>query len=148
MKLLNEVESAWLAGVIDGEGSVYLGKHTSRRSVLCQIIIANTNLAFIQKVYEITQCGIIKEYQPLGTKYGTLISRKKGLWNWRLSGMQNCASLLKQILPFLIIKTSKAKQIILFADFRKGKGHHHYGAYEKAIIKGDIMQIEEIQRLL
>lgn len=143
---LSEVEKAWLAGTLDSEGWIeikrgYPQSRSLRQVASFRIGVANTNLSFLWKVQNIVGAGHIIEKKKAKANWRTV-------YNWRMSGLNNCAYLLKQLLPYLIIKTEKAKQAILLADFRSGKKNKRYGAYEKAILKGDVTEIEEIKKLL
>lgn len=143
-KEFSEIEKAWLAAAIDGEGHIEFSRHSQRQGVIASIIISNTDIRFLKRIEEIVGIGNGRIKERAWDKRAT-----KQPMVWQISGLQNCSFILKQILPYLIIKADKAKQLILFADYRlTRKKDSWYGAYEKAILKGDIKKIEEIRRLL
>lgn len=140
LKTLEEMEKCWLACALDTEGNIDFRRHSQKQGVAVMLSISNTSLPFIDKVYSIANVGRVRVIPPKPPW--------KQIYTYYLSGLQNCATLLRQLMPYLIIKQEKAKQVILFADYRQGKGQKRYGAYEQAILKGDVKELEEIRRLL
>ena len=75
VRFLGEVEKAWLAGVIDGEGSIFISKvrsgktEKSRRCFFYKphLSVANSNQDFLNKVREVIGKGSVnldKEKNP------------------------------------------------------------------------------------
>lgn len=100
-------EASWLAGVIDGEGSIGLydfGKEGRRVS----ITLANTNREFVLRAREIIGCGstVFRINLHLSHK------GRKPMYMYCLKGSNRCYWALKQIIPYLIIKKIKAMEII------------------------------------
>ncbi len=106
-KKLSEIDSAWLAGVIDGEGSIGLYDYGKEgRRVLIQI--GNTNEQFVQKVKELIGCGSSINRQHFGGGH----KGRKAMYHYTLKGSARCYVILKQIYPYLIIKKDLAERII------------------------------------
>ena len=89
-------EAAWLAGMIDGEGSVGLYDY-GREGRRVQIQMANSEKKLVDRFREVIGCG--------STVFRTNIhkshkGRKPSYW------------VLKQLIPFLIAKKDKASVII------------------------------------
>jgi hypothetical protein len=110
-KDMTEVEKAWLAAVIDSEGSVVIGKlsekYGNRKYVAIQV--SNTNKEFVDKVRELFGISTTTPHN-----YNTF---KKGvIYQTRISGKVAVLKVLKQVYPYLIIKKEKAKQAIEFLE--------------------------------
>jgi len=111
---LSPVERAWLAGVIDGEGSIYISrvkvKHSKRGFVYTAYLSAsNSNYEFVAKVRDVIGRGYVG------------IKKEKRL-DWR-DGCEykGSASILRgilpQILPHLVIKREVAKRMLEFLEY-------------------------------
>jgi hypothetical protein len=115
VRMLTDVESAWLAGVVDGEGSIGLydfGKQGRRASIQ----MGNTSEAYVARMREIIGCGstVYRTMPGLGPGHlGT-----KPMYHYVLKGSLRCYKILKQIEPYLIIKRNKALTIIAFLEER------------------------------
>ncbi len=104
---LSAVEAAWLAGVIDGEGSIGLynfGKEGRR----VEIQVSNTNIEFVANVRKFIGCGS----SVMRSKFGILHKGRKPIYHYMLKGSARCYVVLKQILPYLIIKKGLAEKIL------------------------------------
>ncbi len=100
-------EAAWLAGVIDGEGSIGLYTYGKEgRRVLIQL--ANTSKEFVDRVREVIGCGS----QVNRTNQHKSHKGRKPMHSFSLKGSTRCYWVLQQITPFLIIKKQLALNII------------------------------------
>ena len=130
---LSETEKAWLACAIDGEGTIVFQpkkrQDTQSGGGRTYIAIYNTNLSFVKRALDITQTGQIK-FQPPKGKLG-----RKPYFYWMVGTRKACYEILKQILPYLIIKQQEAGQIILFHEIRK-YSNKPYNKAELAILRG------------
>jgi hypothetical protein len=61
VRSLSEVEAAWLAGVIDGEGSI--GLYRSKDGRYTQVQMSNTSEAFVKRFREVIGCGDAKAHR-------------------------------------------------------------------------------------
>ncbi len=100
-------EASWLAGVIDGEGSIGLYNYGREGRRVC-IQLANTNKEFVCKVRRIVGCGS----QINRTGWHKSHKGRKALYLYSLKGSNRCYRALKQIVPYLIIKRKKAIDIL------------------------------------
>ena len=110
IRIMSLEECTWLAGVIDGEGSIGLYNYGKQgRRVMIQV--ANTNEAFVAHVRAIIGVGssIMRCYY---TSKLAKDPRKKPIYQWGLKGSIRCVEVLKQIVPYLIIKKALALSII------------------------------------
>jgi len=87
------VDAAWLAGYIDGDGSLSLTK-SSKRWRRPVISIDSADKELLLEVLRITGCGSIT------SKKIEAINHRQ-VWTWRTSGSGNIVMILKEITPFL-----------------------------------------------
>ena len=110
IRQMSPVECAWLAGVIDGEGSIGLYDYGKQgRRVMVQA--TNTNEEFVAKVRALVGAGssVMRCYY---TSKLAKEPRKLPIYQWGLKGSIRCVEVLKQITPYLIIKKDLALKII------------------------------------
>jgi len=100
-------EASWLAGVIDGEGSIGLYDYGKEGRRVC-IQLSNTDKDFVNEVRRIIGCGS----QVNRSKWHKSHKGRKQMYLYCLKGSNRCYWTLKQILPYLIIKKGKAVNII------------------------------------
>ena len=102
-KKLSRLDAAYLAGLVDGEGSIFIASRREQRNTW-RLSISNTYrpvLAWCQET-----CGV-----------GSLISsprrnvKHKDSWWWQCYSW-NAAQVVQQLLPFLIIKRDRAEQML------------------------------------
>ena len=117
---------AWLAGIIDGEGTIGLAFYTRRsmrrgkphvqRQLECWIAVANTNMRIIEAVSAVLSgCGI---------KHGLLLSQRgtakwKPQWRVTVRGLRRCAATLALLRPYLVGKLPQADVILGLWDYRE-----------------------------
>ena len=105
------ISKQYLAGFIDGEGNINLGKMPDKRlkkgwTVRYQVRVTGQCKEIIERIQqEYGGCIQIKKNQK--ECYQLEINKKEGIYN-----------LLKDILPYLIIKKSQAKRLYLFVKNR------------------------------
>lgn len=104
-------EMVWLACAIDGEG--WLGLYTQGKWPVVEIGITNTNVAFIQHVIKIVGGKVRSQ------KNGITAMGNKPLFRTSIKGHEHVLSVLKDILPYLIIKQEKAAEMIKFIEGRE-----------------------------
>ncbi len=99
-----EAQAAYIAGIVDGEGSVMLIMRKSVRlpSVHLRLSVINTFNGLLRWFFEVTGVGTIHLVD--NKKYGR---SSKQAWIWKTHG-EVARSLLEQILPYLIIKRKQA----------------------------------------
>lgn len=107
VRKLKKWEAAWLAGVIDSEGSVGLYDY-GREGRRVFIQIANVNYQFLKFAQDLIGCGSLSD-----RKHNSPSHRGKKIVNiYGLKGSNRSYHLLKQLIPFLIIKKQKSLDII------------------------------------
>ena len=99
-KELDLQHASYLAGLVDGEGSIFL---YGRNEVAClRLTIANTKIKVLEWVKEITGVGsiVVTRQQQVSYKHSTA-------YHWQVNS-EGAESVIKQIRPYLIIKQVQA----------------------------------------
>ena len=105
---LREIDAAWLAAIVDGEGSIQI--HRQRRpasvnsvdSFQVDLGVGMMTPEVVQRCHEITGLGSCKQ-------------QNRGVWDWSCRGQQ-AAQLLRAIYPYLLTKKRQAALAIMLAD--------------------------------
>ncbi len=113
--VLKDTECAWLAGIIDGEGSIGLSKiERGNKTFIAPVItITNTNKPLMDKVCAVYPNGNIYSRQRE--------SNLKICYDWQLSKVNDVSNFLEQIFPFLAAKRDKAEVVLRFCKYRMQK---------------------------
>lgn len=107
---MSPTQRAYLAGIIDGEGSLVFSMKNGR-SIECVISIGNTNLEVLEWVKSTTGLGTIhtaKRYQ---------LSHKPA-WQYKCTH-GGATSVCASVVEFLIIKRQQARLMLEAAEMRK-----------------------------
>jgi hypothetical protein len=99
---LTEVEKAYLAGIVDGEGTVTLMKHHPNETPIPYVSVANNNLGLIKWIKSLvggTICHRTKRMPHHNESY---------VWNAR---HDRALRVLNEIKPYLFIKKEQAELI-------------------------------------
>lgn len=110
---------AWVAGLIDGEGCIYIRKRTEKApsrkerspSYALSLTVKMTHKPTIEELKNIFGVGRIHRETP-----GKL--NKKVSWRWAVS-TQEGADILRMILPYLKVKREEAELAIEFSEVSK-----------------------------
>lgn len=102
---MSPIEAAWLAGFIDGEGTIssYMGGR-KRQFVSWLISVPNTSRSSLEYCQKITGTGSVL-VKPIGRE------KRQPCHQWRVYRKRDIASVCRQILPHAVIK---APQIAAF----------------------------------
>lgn len=103
---LSETEKAYIAGIIDGEGTIALHKDT-RRGILCEprISIANSNRDLLEWLkHKLFSTAHITRFELYANNYDAM-------------------PLLKAVKPYLRIKKKQADLVLEFIDLRLMREH-------------------------
>lgn len=98
-KMLLATDAAYLAGFIDGEGSIML--YGRRDKVALKLSISNTSKPVLDWVEDITGVGKVMLHRKADHRIRTT-------WMYQ-SNSEAAESVIEQILPYLIIKKEQAK---------------------------------------
>ena len=107
IRQLSETEAAYLAGLIDGEGSIYI-RPGGRRSI--RVTVANTDIHVMDWLRGIGGSVIRNR---LHGSLGRLV-----VYSWGVSSWRNSLAVLHAVAPFLIIKKQRALDALaLLAEY-------------------------------
>lgn len=112
---------AYLAGIIDGEGSIYIGNFSSNPKTgtphyQTLMEVTNTSEDLIQWLFS-TFGGRVNKYTPKQTPKNS----RKPVFRWIVSG-ELLTHLCIRILPFLVIKIEQCKIMLEIRETFKGTG--------------------------
>jgi len=118
--MIVETDLAYLAGIMDGEGSIFIAKQKSKLrtnpSYILRLSITSTDKPLCEWIMGKFGGHIIydKKQSSRGTGY-------KACYHWRIVG-NKAKAILIGIQKYLIIKKEKAELAILFQDQKRGIG--------------------------
>jgi hypothetical protein len=132
---IREVDLAYLAGIIDGEGTVTLERNGTRRlsgvmGFSPKVIVANSNRALIQRVVDIFVMLGVTPY--IKSQEAGKYSRGKVMYWVSTMSLTKCAKILRPLLPYLVAKNAQARIVLDFIERRgdsqlaKGKPYSEY----------------------
>lgn len=131
-----ETERAYLAGIVDGEGTITLTRTHRNRTASPQLSISSTCFDLLDYVRCVTGCGHVT-------------SKKKSLphhrqsWHWQIHSAGNVLRILRDIRPFLRIKAAQADLILShYKDLTPGNGR-----YSPELLEKKTRLVEIVQRL-
>ena len=137
---MSEAESAWLAGIIDGEGTIGIwsnGKSSRRTNYVAHLQVGNTNTQMLLRIVEFTGCGTINSGKARRENH-------KQLYKWRVNPMQ-IRGILPQIEPYLVIKRFQAQLVIEYLRMQKdGRGIE--GEFKLAYAEKIINKVRELNQ--
>ncbi|MQR94992.1 LAGLIDADG family homing endonuclease [Fictibacillus phosphorivorans] len=109
---MKQWEAAYLAGVIDGEGSIMLTRMHKKEFRRPCISIASTDLELLQYVHSLTGGIVIgkKNYQPI-------IHRKS--FTLTIKNKNTVFSILNQIAPFLRIDKKRNRALFILEEYNR-----------------------------
>jgi len=109
---------AWLAAIIDGEGTIGIRRSKTDRphdSFGAYVTVSNTNKAIIDKCLMLSSAGKIK-------KSGAKVNFD--VWRWEVCH-HNAISIIGEIYPYLIAKREQAKVAIALQKLNKYTGNQY-----------------------
>lgn len=105
--IMNEIEKVWLACAIDGEGGIDFREYTENNRQF-RVSVNNTNKDFAKRAKHLLNGKIMVQEGKL-TELG---NKRKPKWVAYVDRKDEVKNILEEILPYLIIKQKKAKDII------------------------------------
>jgi len=116
---MNKEKYGWLAGIIDGEGTITITKQNRQTwfSYRPEIHITNTNQLILKQ-----SCKLLKEITGKTVKiFITDKKRKNYVYRVRLQDIESCKKLLIFLGPFLVGKKKQGKLLLEFLQNKKTK---------------------------
>lgn len=140
---VSETQKAWLAGIIDGEGSIRIDyPRRAGNGAAPRVIITNNDWAIIERVADI--CKGLTCNPHISQRKGKNIQGKDVL----ILGMQKILRLLPAIIPYLT--GQKLKQALLLQKFCEGRAKIDVNSLpnaQRGYSQDDILLIYQIQNL-
>src|ERR1044072_1908707 len=105
--MATELEYAWVAGIIDGEGSIITSNPKDRPNPRIEITVSMTHEGTIRKLLEVMQVGTIielKHYKEKGYKTQ---------WRWKVESHEDSAIVIKLIGKYLVTKKEDVNKALL-----------------------------------
>lgn len=116
---LEHLQFAWLAGLIDGEGNIFIN-HRNKKHIFTPVVgFFNCNAEMMEYAARILENIGIKYFT--GLENGRLKNGNKSgnyLIAIKTSGMKNCLKLLTIIEPYLIGKKEEAQKVLEYCQRR------------------------------
>lgn len=140
---LTDVQAAWLAAAIDGEGTItfhIIKDHSGYLVIQPRVSIYNTSLPFLEKAKVLIGYGNVYKYEKEAGEY-------------RLNSGKLCYQVLKAIFPHLVIKRFQARKVMQFCERPGGsytlKDLHIYEAVKRENYRGNapLLESEPYQEL-
>ncbi len=107
----------YLAGFLDGDGSIYLSSGKSKNSLRIFVVVTQKYRQVIDLFRETTGLGRVR-YIERETNFG---EGQKYLWI--LSDSKSLRSFLPKVIPHLIVKKRKAKIALRLAELKRASGY-------------------------
>lgn len=114
---LTEVELAWLAGIIDGEGAIMIGCNSTHRSIYPNVLVASLSEVMIDECARIiAKMGIEFVVKKKIRTYKNEYRRPYCLI--RILTAIRIKTLLEYLKPYLIVKTKHCEIVLEFCNSR------------------------------
>lgn len=108
---MTELDLAWLAGIIDGEGCIRIRKKSNKLHWFITILINSSDLYMIPHVNDLIPGTISRFCKSYGSDQ----------LGWEITG-KRAYYLLKDLLPYLRVKHEQAAKAIEFHETCKQRG--------------------------
>lgn len=106
---MTDIERGYLAGIIDGEGTIILTKDKEFRYPT--IAVSSCTLGILETVKEICDGGVI-------TPKRTYKSTHSPSWAWKIE-RQRAIAILEEVTPFLKEPKKKARAELIIKDYTR-----------------------------
>jgi hypothetical protein len=131
---------AYLAGLIDGEGSFVIQKTSVEKIAKSSRSKTPKYLAyFCIGMVEKAPLDLIQEVIGAGKVYEERVPNRRSIWRIRFAGRLTLMPFIRQLLPYLIVKKKQAEVVLNFCEnwVTPGKKEHGYR---------DLVSDQELQR--
>lgn len=126
MTALTSEEKAYIAGIIDGEGSIMLLKfHRNQFPSPC-ISVSSTTIELLNWIKSVTKVGTIKNKKNYNSE------KHRNSFTYTIK-YNDAINLLVQIEPYLVIKTKKERAKLIIENYKSVTPRN--GKYSKEMLK-------------
>lgn len=106
---MNIADSAWMAGLFEGEGSISI----SKKKGYCYLQLVSTDEDVLYKFARLADCKNKITYCPRRPH------QTKDAWKWQVGNRQDVTRLLTEMMPFFgDRRTAKANEVLQFYNDR------------------------------
>ena len=115
---MTETEKAYIAGFIDGEGSIGFRKTHSERGyydTTVRLRVTQCSREVLDWIKIVTDIGSVRQWARCSNKH-------QSRFEWYCSG-KNAIALLKLLYPYLLVKKPQASLVFRFEDTMVGQGN-------------------------
>lgn len=138
MRELTEPQKAYIAGIIDGEGTISVTMHHQKiksgigEQILHKVAVSNTEVRLLEWLVGTTGLGAVKvASKSKTTKLARFdITKNKPLFIWGLWG-NSIRQLLPEIIPYLVIKQRHATLMLDSLEQTKNRKGREYCGMDK-----------------
>jgi len=137
MEALNDqLKNAYLAGLLDGEGSIGFGS-VRKGYRPAKLVMTMTDKDTMQWVVDYTKVGKLREYLPTSPSGGAC----KIAYRWEVYALK-AVPILIAVRPYLITKAKRADEVLKFYKQRTkdpqymARYGHHWIGLEQWIVNG------------
>ncbi len=141
---LSETEKAYIAGMIDADGCVGIAKNKGRwvrfeYNFNVRVVVANSNLELIFKLRDIIGAGTSAVRESKNPKW-------RAVHHYQITGLK-AQALLKEVVPYMIVKRERSKELLKFPFPPNKKGKMVGGDYQGRTKEMYIKQFELFEKL-
>jgi hypothetical protein len=117
---MEDVRIAWLAGAMDGEGTITICKISTFYRPIVQIV--NTNLAMLQEAQAIFEHITGRKPTIKSKSFGSIpkLAHWKDSFQIQITRQQDVKSICQVLVPYLVTKKLQAELVTKFVDVRGG----------------------------
>jgi len=114
---ISPTQAAYLAGLIDGEGTITVNLYRSTRqgrhpALVPWVGVFNTDPTLLEWLTATTGLAHLHRMRKNPTKNAKMV------YEWKVKAVADVARLLKTILPYLVIKRRQAELVLAFCENR------------------------------
>lgn len=126
---MTELEKAYIAGIVDGEGSIMLQKFHSNEYPSPCVSIASTTYELLDWIKTIIGKGTIKQKKNYNS------SKHKDCYSYILKH-NNAIQLIKEIYPYLIINSKRKRAELIINKYKSLTPRN--GRYSEELLKAKL----------
>lgn len=122
------VQWAYLAGLIDGEGSFIIQKTSVEKISKTSRSKTPKYLAcFCIGMVDKAPLDLIRDTIGMGKVYEERVPERRSIWRIRFAGRLTLIPFIKQLLPYLIVKKPQAELVLEFCENWETPGKKEHG---------------------
>jgi hypothetical protein len=130
IKVLNDWQWGYIAGILDGEGYFQIWLHKKDNTYHPKIRVRMTDKKTIYELLKITGIGIVNHYQPKGNR--------RRIYEWSILKWLEIRQLLNNVLSMLITKKKSAELLLDVIDLKENGVHK---GEEMALLKKELQKL-------